>query len=56
MMLRVYMQLKLKRAETIALLDSGVTENFMNLEYSKYLHLLIKISKNQGCCSMWTEP
>jgi hypothetical protein len=31
-----------KRAETIALLDSGATENFMNLEYAKYLHLPIK--------------
>jgi len=31
-----------KRAETIALLDSGATENFMSLEYAKYLHLPIK--------------
>jgi hypothetical protein len=32
-----------KRAETIALLDSGATENFMSLEYAKYLHLPIKM-------------
>jgi hypothetical protein len=32
-----------KRAKTIALLDSGTTENFMSLEYAKYLHLPIKM-------------
>ena len=26
-----------KRAEAIALVDSGVTENFMNLTYTKWL-------------------
>jgi hypothetical protein len=26
----------------IALLDSGATENFMSLEFTKYLHLSIK--------------
>ncbi len=31
-----------KRAETISLLDSGATENFLNLEYAKWLHLPIK--------------
>jgi hypothetical protein len=31
-----------KRAESIALLDSGVTENFMNLAYAKWLWLPIK--------------
>jgi len=36
------MQSRLKRAETIALLDSGVMENFINLEYANYLHLPIK--------------
>jgi hypothetical protein len=34
--------LKLKRAEAIALLDSGAMENFMNLEYAKYLKMPIK--------------
>jgi len=42
MTLCVFMHSRLKRAETIALLDSGATENFMNLEYTKYLHLPIK--------------
>jgi len=31
-----------KRAEATTLLDSGATENFMNLQYAKYLHLPIK--------------
>jgi hypothetical protein len=31
-----------KRAEAIALLDSGAMENFMNLEYTKYLQLPIQ--------------
>ncbi len=43
MMLRVYMHSKLKRANTIALLDSGATENFMSLQHAKYLQLPIKV-------------
>ncbi len=43
MMLHVYMHSKLKRADTIALLDSGATENFMSLQYAKYLQLPIKV-------------
>jgi hypothetical protein len=31
-----------KRAEITALVDSGATENFMNLTYAKWLHLPIK--------------
>jgi hypothetical protein len=31
-----------KRAESIALLDFGATENFMNLAYAKWLQLPIK--------------
>ena len=31
-----------KRAETISLLDSGATENFLNLNYTKWLKLPIK--------------
>src|SRR5260370_28262474 len=31
-----------KRAEAVALLDSGATENFMNLSYAKWLKLPIK--------------
>ena len=42
MTLHVYLHSKLKRAETIALLDSGATENFMSLDYAKHLHLPIK--------------
>jgi hypothetical protein len=39
------MHLRSKRANTIALLDSGATENFMSLQYAKYLHLPIKVLK-----------
>ncbi len=42
MTLHVFTHLRSKRAETIALLDSGATENFMSLPYAKYLHLPIK--------------
>jgi hypothetical protein len=31
-----------KRAKGVALMDSGATENFMNLQYAKWLRLLIK--------------
>jgi hypothetical protein len=31
-----------KRAKSVALLDSGATENFMNLAYAKWLQLPIK--------------
>jgi hypothetical protein len=43
MTLCIFMHSRSKRAETIALLDSGATENFMSLEYAKYLHLPIKM-------------
>jgi hypothetical protein len=33
---------KSKRAEALALVDSGATKNFMNLDYARYLHLPIK--------------
>ena len=45
MMLCIFLHSKSKRAETVALLDSGATENFMSLDYAKYLHLLIKMLK-----------
>ena len=32
----------MKRAKAVALLDSGATENFMNLGYAQWLHLPIK--------------
>ena len=45
MTLRVFLHSRSKRAETVALLDSGATENFMSLDYAKYLHLPIKMLK-----------
>jgi hypothetical protein len=42
MTVRIYVHSIAKRAETIALVDSGVTENFMNLSYAKWLKLPIK--------------
>jgi len=45
MTLRVFLHSKSKRAETVTLLDSGATENFMSLDYAKYLHLPIKTLK-----------
>jgi RNase H-like domain found in reverse transcriptase/Reverse transcriptase (RNA-dependent DNA polymerase)/Integrase zinc binding domain len=36
------MHTKSKRAEALALVDSGATENFMNLDYARYLHLPIQ--------------
>ncbi len=42
-MLCVFMHSKLKRANTIALLDLGATKNFMSLQYAKYLQLPIKV-------------
>jgi hypothetical protein len=45
MTLHVFLHSKSKRAETVALLDLGATENFMSLDYAKYLHLPIKTLK-----------
>ena len=45
MTLHVYLHLKSKRAKSITLLNSGATENFMSLDYAKYLHLPIKTLK-----------
>ena len=42
MTVRFYIHLIAKRAEAIALLDSGAMENFMNLSYAKWLKLPIK--------------
>ena len=42
MTLHIFTHSRSKRAETIALLDSGATENFMSLPHAKYLHLPIK--------------
>ena len=43
MTLCIYMHSKSKRADTIALLDSEATKNFMSLQYAKYLQLPIKV-------------
>ena len=45
MTLHIFMHSRSKRADTIALLDSGAMENFMSLQYAKYLHLPIKVLK-----------
>jgi hypothetical protein len=37
-----FLHTRSKRAEAVALLDSGAMENFMNLEYTKYLRLPIQ--------------
>jgi hypothetical protein len=42
MTVRTFIHLKSKRAEAVALLDLGATENFMNLQYAKYLQLPIR--------------
>ena len=42
MTIRFYIHSIAKRAESITLLDSGATENFMNLSYAKWLRLPIK--------------
>jgi hypothetical protein len=42
MTIHTFLHSRSKRADTIALLDSGATENFMNLEYAKYLHMPIQ--------------
>ncbi len=42
MTVRIFIHSNSKRAETISLLDSGATENFLNLDYAKWLNLPIK--------------
>ena len=42
MQLCLFIHLSWKRAKTIALLDSGATENFINMQYVKELQLPIK--------------
>jgi hypothetical protein len=37
-----YIHSSRKRAKAVALVDSGVTENFMNLNYAKWIGLPIK--------------
>ena len=42
MTIRFYIHTIAKRAEAIALVDSGATENFMNLTYTQWLKLPIR--------------
>ena len=42
MTIQFYVHSIVKRAKSIALLDSGAIENFMNLAYAKWLQLPIK--------------
>ena len=42
MQLRLFIHQASKRAETIALLNSGATENFINAEYAKQIRLPVK--------------
>jgi hypothetical protein len=42
MMLHVYMHTRSKRARTVTLLDSGATENFINISYARKLNLPIR--------------
>jgi hypothetical protein len=42
MTVQCYLHSIAKRAEVVALVDSGVTENFLNLTYTKWLRLPIK--------------
>ena len=42
MTLQTYLHSAMKRTETIVLLDSGATENFMSLDYAKYLQFPIQ--------------
>jgi hypothetical protein len=45
MTVRCYLHSIAKRAEVVALVDSGATENFLNLTYAKWLRLPIKMLK-----------
>jgi hypothetical protein len=40
--MHIFLYSSAKRAENLALLDMGAIENFLNLEYAKYLQLPIK--------------
>ena len=42
MKIKFYAHSRSKRAVDLALVDSGATENFMNLQYAQYLQLPIQ--------------
>jgi hypothetical protein len=56
MTLHVYMHSKSKRAKTIALLDLEATENFISLDYAKYLPPIYQNAKSPKGYSMSMEP
>jgi hypothetical protein len=45
MTVQCYLHSIAKRAEVVTLVDSGATENFLNLTYAKWLRLPIKTLK-----------
>ena len=47
MTLRVFIHSKSRRAEAVALLDSGATENFININYAKKLGIPIQRLTNE---------
>ena len=56
MTIQFYIHTIAKRAEAIALVDSGATENFMNLTYACWLKLPIHPLKKPEKSLMSTEP
>ena len=56
MTIQCYVHSIVKRAEIVALVDSGATENFMNLTYARWLQLPIKTLKTRDHSSMWITP
>ena len=42
MTLCIFIHSRLKRAETVTLLDSGATENFINISYTQKMNLPIQ--------------
>jgi len=42
MTLHIFIHSRSKRAETVALLDSGATKNFMNIKYAQKMELPIQ--------------
>ena len=57
MTIKFYAHSKSKRAVDFALIDSGATENFMSLQYAKYLQLPIqRLPKNQPVFNIDRTP
>jgi hypothetical protein len=56
MTLRVFIHSRSKRAEAVALLDSGATENFMNIKYAQKTGLPIQRLTEERSSSMSMGP